>query len=236
MNVRTKTFFILLLIPPLLIAGIALLLTFLPLPAPFPNPGSQARNLPAAILTGILGLVWVISLTIFSLVSLFSSGRLLESLFSSMGFTSVASMGLGRQYLGCVDGRSVEAQFIPGRSLQNNLLNIRIAANNDQRMTVGWNKPILDCGDCGKVDVLPYNLEDLQIHAQDPAWAQSILARTSFQTSIKSLMEAADGLGMREIYIQPGRIWLHARPSANLTASHVRLWLQELQDLSRAIE
>ncbi|HCC79730.1 MAG: hypothetical protein A2X25_09160 [Chloroflexi bacterium GWB2_49_20] len=225
-----------LLFTPILILGIALLLTLVPLPPPLPMAGSHARNLLAAILTGILGLVWATSLVIYLVASFLMAGRAFESTFTSRGLTAGSYLGLGRQYQGSIDGRQVEAQYSPGRMIQNGLLNIHIQTDTNLRMAVGVNRPLLDCITCQQVEGSSYGLDDINVYAEDIPWAQNLLAESPNVELIRRLMDKSEKLGMREIYMQPGRIWLHARPSAQFDANYAQIWLQLLLDLSRAIE
>jgi hypothetical protein len=234
-NMHKKRLFLLILILfPVFLTGMAFLMTSLPLPQPFPTAGSHDRNLQAAILTGILGMAWVISLTIYSISRYLGGGRVLDVLFIPLGLTASNYLGLGRQYQGHMAGREVQIQFTPGRMLKSGLLNIRIQANQDQRMAIGLKRPLLDCRDCPQVDVTGLGLEPNRVYAANADWAQKFVAEPGKRTLIQRLMQDPEGLGMREVYLQPGWVWLHARPSSNSSLSHIENWFQTLMELASA--
>lgn len=236
MNLHKNSFVLLLLVPPFIITGIALLLILIPLPAPLPEPGSHARNLPAAILTGVMGLTWVCALCIFVVYSFQSAGLKLEASLTSKGLKASYFPVFGRQYQGILDERKVDIQFIPGRMVQNSLLNIQIQITNIQLMAIGLNKPLLDGNNYEMVNTSPFNLGNLKVYVKDLKWAQDFLRETSHSEMINRLIDNSDELGYRELYFQPGRIWLHARPNQNFNPTHFEVWLQALLDLSSAIE
>ncbi len=232
-----KTFeIIILVLSPILLFGLALLLIFIPLPEPFPISGSNSRNLLVAIMTGILGLAWLIALIIYLIKNILRAGRVFETLFTSRGLSGSNFLGLGRQYQGRLDGRQVEVQFSPGRMLQNSLLNIRMESNIDQSLAIGVTQPLLDCNDCKELDISPDSLGSIKVYAEDREWAQSFLSDPSKVEQIKTLFDDKEGLGRREIYLKNKQGWLHARPTPRLNAAHLQKWLQAMFDLFNSIE
>ncbi|MFH2038111.1 MAG: hypothetical protein ABIJ65_01615 [Chloroflexota bacterium] len=227
---------IILAVSPILLLGLALMLILIPLPVPFPISGSNARNMMAAIVTGILGLVWLIALSVYLVKAILMAGSVFDTFFTTRGLSSSNYLGLGRQYQGRLEGRQVEAQFSPGRMLQNSLLNIRIETDIDQHMAIGESKPLLDCNDCEKVDFSPNPLDSIKVYAQDKAWAQSVLLNPSNVELIKSLMDDQEGLGKREFYLKNKQGWLHARPTSRLKAAHLQIWFLTMFDLLSSIE
>jgi len=237
MNTQKNTYIIvLLMISPILFIGLALLLIFIPLPEPFPIAGSNARNLVTAIITGFLGLAWVVALSIYLIKVIFMAGRVFDTAFTSRGLSVSNYLGLGRQFQGRSDGRQVEAQYSPGRMLQNGLLNIRFEININQRMAIGVTKPLLECNDCGKVDISPYPLGSIQVYAEDPDWAKNLLSDPSNVEMIKKLMDDTERLGRRELYLLKKQAWLHARPTPRFSSAQLQIWLGILFDLFRSIE
>lgn len=229
-------FILLMLAPPILILLIALLMLYIPLPAPFPPAGSHARNLPAAITTGILGLAWVAILIIFVINSFLSAGHVLDSAFSSLGFKGSNYLIIGRQYQGSKESRKITAQYLPGLTLQNPLFEIRVETNTNENMAIGREKPLLGCVDCRKVDTTSIQLENFQIYAQDITRAQETLKEPKIANLIIRLMDESDGAGFREVYIQPGSIWLHSRSSVKFEEKNIQNYLDLLLDLAEIIE
>jgi len=209
---------------------------YIPLPAALPEAGSHDRNLPAAILTGILGLSWAIVLIMYLIHAFLAAGDALETEFTGMGLTGSNYLIFGRQYEGSIEGRQANAQFLPGRAMQNPLLDIHIEAKTDQRMAISTSKPMLDCDDCQKVEISAFKPGNIQVYAQDPTWAGNFLEDPVLAEMIKGLVDDADGSGLREVYLQPGRIWLHVRPSGQFSAEHLQSWMDQLLELAKAIE
>ena len=71
---------------PILLFGFALGLLFLPLPDLFPPVGSSERSLMTAIITGLLGLIWLVFLVVQLIRIVFIPGRMLDRIFISKGF------------------------------------------------------------------------------------------------------------------------------------------------------
>lgn len=236
MTGKKNVFFLILLIPPILIAGVAFLSILIPLPIPLPQPGSQERNLPAAILTGILGLMWVISITLYTINSLLSSGSEIESTMTAQGLKSRRYLLFGRMYTGEINGKRVEVQFMPNRAPYHSLLNIWIGTHINKQMSIGMKKPIEGCSDCKKVEIFPNPLGEFQAYAEDMSWAQYLLSDPKVCGMILTLLNVPDRLEMREIYIQNSQCWLHVRPTQPLKEHELQLWLHTLLDFSKTIE
>lgn len=209
---------------------------FIPLPAPFPQPASHGRNLPAAILTGILGLAWAILLIGYVINSFLSAGHLLDATFAAMGFNISSYLLAGRQYIGKFDDRKTTAHFNPGHVLQNPIFEIRVETKINQNMAIGRGRPLLGCRDCAKIESASFPLENIQIFAQDSNWARTTLNDPTISGLITRLMDESDGAGSREIYIQPGSIWLHSRPSVKFEGKNVKEFLELLLKLANIIE
>jgi len=91
---------LLILVPPILLFGFALILMWLPLPQPFPSPLSQGRNVVAAMTTGILGIGYTVALMAYVLSSIRQAGQAWDAVFTRRGLASQSYLGFGRQYHG----------------------------------------------------------------------------------------------------------------------------------------
>lgn len=91
---------IILAVSPIFLTGLALMLIFIPLPVLFPISGSNARNMMTAIVTGILGLVWLIALSFYLIKAILMAGRVFDTSFTSRGLASSNYLEVGRQYQG----------------------------------------------------------------------------------------------------------------------------------------
>ena len=67
-------------------------------------------------------------------------------------------------------------------------------------------------------------------------WASRLLADRTIQTTLRRLMSDPSALGSRDIYIQPGRIWLYAHPTSQATGEQIGQWFDDLLALAEAAE
>lgn len=212
------------LVPWLLIGCVAWGMLATPLPRLWPAPFSRERNLPAAVVVGLLGAGYLVGLTVYGVASFRRAGRLLDPALMPLGFAAQDYMLWGRQYSGTMQGRAVSVDFLPMRSGQNALLNVYVEVHLHTRMCVGASRPLLDCRDDPPVIVenLPF-----QVFAQDEPWARQFLSRTETQAALHRLLSEQKEKGFREIYVQPERLWLRAQPHS-LTAVLFASWLNDL--------
>ena len=129
---KGRRILLLILVPPVLLFGFALILMWLPLPQPFPAPLSHGRNLVVAVATGILGIGY-------------------------------SELGLG----------------------------------------------------------------NLQAFTEETAWTRGLLAEPTNRATVSRLMRDQKRYGLREVYIQPERIWLRAHPSSQVTGGQIGQWFEE---------
>ena len=84
---------LMILLPGLLLLGVALVLIWLPLPAPFPAALSGGRNLLAAVISGGLGLAYLVGLAFFVASSVRRAGHALEALMLARGLKADSHLG-----------------------------------------------------------------------------------------------------------------------------------------------
>ena len=94
---------LLILVPAILLLAVALLSLWLPLPGPFPAPLSRGRNLMAAVVTGVLGVGYVVGLAVYVISSVRQAGRALDPALTARGLASSSYLGAGRRYHGSCD-------------------------------------------------------------------------------------------------------------------------------------
>jgi hypothetical protein len=223
------------LIPPLLLFAAALLLLWLPLPPPFPPAASSARNLMAAATTGLLGLAYVAGLAVYLVGSVRQAGRALDEALASHALQAGNYHLVGRQYHGQINGRPVTIIYTPPYALQPALLNVYVAAELAGRAAIAVNpaRPLLDCRDCPPVE-LPG--AGYHIYSAPEEWVRRLLAEPAAAAPVERLMGGSEGGGLRELYLQPGRVWLHARPSDPLARQRISGWLDDLLALAAVAE
>jgi hypothetical protein len=227
---------LLIFVPPILLFGFALIVMRLPLPRPFPPPQSNGRNLMAAVTTGILGVGYMIGLAVYVISLFLQAGRDLDAVFAPYGLTSRGYLVFGRQYHGEVESRQVDVDFVPAQGQRPALLNVYVSAAAGTRVAIGGQKPLLDCANCQRVTVDEPTLDYLHILAQDAAWVHALLADPANVAALGRLLEEQETLGLRELYVQPHRIWLRAHPSPQATEPHIQQWLNDLLALAQAVE
>lgn len=227
-------FVLLILIPPIILFVLALAMILMPLPRPFPEAKSSARNLVAAITTGVLGMLYLIGLTIYT-ITLFLQGGRLDAALTPLGLVTGSYMGFGRQYYGEIDGRRIEITYQPPQAIRSALLNITVDADIGTRAAVVTKRPLLDCADCPAVDVGMSELDQFLIVAEDETWMQHLLAKPMNAATLSHLLDNQETSGTRELYFQPGRVWLRAHPQ-QLTEAQLHQWLDDLLALAKATE
>ena len=219
---------------PILLFLFALGLLFLPLPGSFPPIGSNERNLVAAILTGLLGLTWLVFMVVFVIKIVLTPGRMLDRIFTSKGLSAKSYLGIGRQYQGVSEGRQVFIQFIPGRMLQNMLLDIRLECDHSANMLISSGKPVAVPVKVNE-KILSQEIGGMTVLAEDRVFADSLLSIPETMPMIRKAV-TNQGVGLVEIKLKPGWLVLHNRPTFNLEPANVELWLQVMLRLSRVIE
>jgi hypothetical protein len=217
-------------VPIILIFVCALIILLMPLPAPFPPPASKARNLVAAIATGVLGMGYLVGLVVYFVVGLSGSSRALDPALTPLGLTARGYMVFGRQYTGAIEGRQVEIRYTPAQNIKPAVYEVYIATNTGTRMALGRQRPLLDCRDCPPVEVSGVGLDGVQVFSQDPTRAQGLLADGSTRAILARLLA-----GPAELYVQPNRLWLRAHPR-QIAEQQARGWLDDLLALANAIE
>jgi hypothetical protein len=227
---------LLILIPPILLLFLALALMWLPPPQPLPAFLTQERDQIAALVTGCLGIVWLIGLALYLLLSFRKVGRVWDALFTGRGLAPGDYALFGRQYRGLVEDRDVEVRFMPGHGLRSPLLDVRVVADLRLRVAIGERKPLLDCGRCPRLDGSDLGLGSLQIFTEEADRTRGLLAEPTVNACLLRLMSGQEWYSLRQLYIQPGRIWLRARPSSGITHAQIGGWFDDMLRLAEAAE
>jgi hypothetical protein len=189
----------------------------------------------AAILTGILGAGYLLGLAVYVIASFLRAGRALDSVLTSAGLVPGGYLAFGRRYRGVIRGREVEVTFLPSQGISAAQLNVRVSASLGTRVAIARGKPLLDCGDCPRVNLDEALLGGLQVYSRDGEYARRLLADSEVRGALQRLLDDGDEVGPREVYLQPERVWLRARPQG-LTEGLLRQWLDELIALAEAGE
>jgi hypothetical protein len=224
-------------VPIVILFACAVGLIWVPLPSFVPPPLSQARNLLAAVTTGVLGMGYLVTLTVYLVSAFWGAGRALEHVCTSLGLVSQSYALVGRQYRGTVRGRQVSIDFLPARGFAPGVLNVYVQTNLPAKIAVGNQPPMLDCGNCPSVVLTDPEMGQLVVLAEQEALAHSLLGDPRVQAAVKRLMVRSKAGGpqsaLRELYLQPERVWFRTHPR-RLREDQFQAILHDLLDLAEA--
>jgi hypothetical protein len=226
---------LLIVLPPIVFLLCALLFLRTPLPPPFPPPVSAERDRAFAIVTGILGVGYLIGLAVYATSCFRRAGHLLDPALTSMGLASEGYVAFGRRYRGKLAGRQVEVRIVPPQGIKPVLLDVRVSARLGSRIAIGQRRPLLDCRGCERLEAGQFGLGCLQVYAEEESRARRLLADPAIRDALVRLMKAQKENGSRELYLQPDRVWLRAHPH-RVTEELFRQWLEDLLALSKGAE
>ena len=189
----------------------------------------------SAIVTGVLGAGYIVGLALYVVSTFLRAGRVLDPVLASAGMVSKSYLVFGRQYRGVLEGREVEVCFVPSSGIRPAQLNVYVAADIGTRAAIGRQRPLLDCRDCAQLEVAGTELQDVQMYAQQEERAGRLLSDAASSEAIARLLDDQEEYGIREIYLQPERVWLRARPQG-MSGKQFRQWLDDMLALAEASE
>ncbi|MFH1195731.1 MAG: hypothetical protein V1720_08445 [bacterium] len=215
---------------------LALLLISIPLPDIFPERLSRGRNLLAAITIGVCGLFYLVYIARYVSKAFMRQGAVLDPVCLKKGMTSENYQVYGKHYSGVFSGRKIDVYYTPARKLAVPLMNIYLNTTSNVRLAVGEKKPLMDCSDCPKIEPGYPELDHLQIFSGDSVWVQKFFDNPDNRTLINRLISGWKEIGLRELYLQPGKIWLHSHPYFKVTYNDIEQWFDALPVLADAVE
>ena len=226
---------LLILVPPILLLLFAVLFLWVPLPQPFPPALSDGRSRLSAMVTGVVGIAYLIKLAICIVSSFLQASRVLDPVLGPQGLASESIELFGRRYRGSIEGREVEVTYLPGYGFSRPLLNVYVSADTGTRVAIGPSRPLLDCRECARLDVEEASLSHLEVYAQEEDIARRVLSAPEGRTALGRLLPEQGVPGTRHVYIQPGRVWLRAR-IRRMTEPQFRQLLDDTLALAPALE
>jgi hypothetical protein len=125
---------------------------------------------------------------------------------------------------------------MPGHGLRSPLLDLRVAADLELRVAIGERKPLLDCGEYPRMDGSELGLGSLQIFTEEAGPVRELLAEPTINACLMRLISGQEWRSLRELYIQPGRIWLRARLSPRVTRAQIEGWFDDMLGLAQGAE
>jgi hypothetical protein len=189
----------------------------------------------AAIAAGILGAGYLIGLAVHVMALFVRAGRVLDPVLKPAGLRTESYLAFGRRYRGVIQEREVEVTFLPSQGVSAAQLNVYVSASLGTRVAIAKGKPLLDCGDCPRVNLDESPLGGFQVYSRDGEYARRLLADSEVRDALERLLDGGDVAGIREVYLQLDRAWLRARPHG-LTEGLFRQWLDDLIALAEAGE
>jgi hypothetical protein len=193
------------------------------------------RDLMAAIVTGVLGLAYLVGVTVFVITAFLRTGRALDGDLIETGLSARRYFGVGRQFHGVLEDREVRVLFMPSYGITPALFDAFVSADLGTRIAMARVRPLLDCRDCAQLQIEDSELDHLRVYAQDEALAQRLVADLVCREAIIRLTDD-EGMGATlAVYLQPERIWLRARPR-RIAEGQVQQMLDDLLLLARAGE
>ena len=127
-------------------------------------------------------------------------------------------------------------RFFPAQWPRSSLLNVTVAAEVNCSAAVGTRKPLLDSGNCPPLEMGELAPEDSVVLAEDGEWMRNLMTDESGWRAMNNLLADQDRYGLRELYFQPERLWLRARPNRHVLQVQVASWLDDLLVLAEAAE
>jgi hypothetical protein len=152
----------------------------------------------------------------------------------SSGLASEGYLLFGRRYRGRLEGRDVSVTFLPAQGLRPAQLDLTVSARLGLRAALAACRPVLDCGDCPRLELDPAGWDGSPIWTRDGKGVRRLLADPAARAALAALL-AGPGGGRRELCLQPERMWLRGR-GRRLTEAQLRRWLDGLQALAQAAE
>jgi hypothetical protein len=188
----------------------------------------------AAVGVGMAGLAYLVALAAFVTHAFVRAGRFLDPVLKPMGFISELYFFFGRRYRGRIEGRDVVVAFLPAQGLRPAQLDLTVSAGLGLRAALAPRRPLLDCGDCPRLELEPADWDGPFIWTRDAEGVRRLLADPAARAALGDLVGGAGGPRC-ELYLQPERIWLRVR-GRGLMEAQLRRWLDGLLALARAAE
>lgn len=226
---------ILMVVPPLLILGLAIFLLWVPLPSIAARPWSHDRNLPVAIFTGLIFLCYSVAFIWYMVATFLRAGNYLDPVMVSLGFSGRGNLFVGRSYHGRIFGREVTVETAPGHTIRRPLIQVYAAASTGTRLAAGARTPLLDSSNCPVLSIGIPELEGIEIRAQDEQAARRLIEDAGIRRLVLVLAGGDEQSGFRELYIQPERVWVRVHP-ARLDGAEIRSWMTAATELAIMME
>jgi hypothetical protein len=152
----------------------------------------------------------------------------------SSGLASEPYLLFGRRYRGRAEGRDVSVTFLPAQGFRPAQLDLTVGAQLGLRAALAARRPLLDCGDCPRLELEPVDWDGPSLWTRDGEEVRRLLGDAAARAALGDLVGGAGGPRC-ELYLQPERMWLRMR-GRRLTEAQLRRWLDGLLALAGAAE
>ncbi|MCD6286727.1 MAG: hypothetical protein J7M39_12520 [Anaerolineae bacterium] len=229
---------LLLVLPVLVLFGLALALMWAPLPPAFPPALSPARNLMAAIVVGVLGMVTLAGVAVVVVGQVSGVSRSLDPVFAEHGLAPTKALLLGRVYEGRLQGRHVRASWVPGYGVRPGQLLVNLDADVALIAAIADHRPLRPSVDAVQVEIV---LADnwapvVLVEADQAVRLTDLLADPAAASALFQLLAASGPGGVREISLVSDGIHFRARSSTGVAGQQIERWLAALSIFAERME
>jgi len=229
---------LLLVLPVLVLFGLALALMWAPLPRAFPPALSPARNLMAAITVGVLGMVTLAGVAVATVGQVLRASRSLDEVLAAHCLAPANGLLLGRVYEGRLQGRHVRASWVPGYGVRPGQLLVNVDADLGLSAAIADHRPLRPSVDAVQVEmVLADNWAPVVlVEAGHAARLTDLLADPAVASALFQLLATSEPGGVREISLGSDGIHFRARPRAGVAGQQIERWLAAISILAEWTE
>lgn len=229
---------LLLVLPVLVLFGLALALMWAPLPHPFPPALSSERNLMTAIAVGVLGMVYLAGVAIVVVGQVSRAGRSLDEVFAEHSLAPAKGLLMGRVYEGTLQGHPVRASWVPGYGARPGQLLVKVNADVGLIAAVGDRRPLRPSADVVglEVSLLHGWAPVVWIEARQTEYLTALLADQSVASALFQLLAASEPGGVRDLRLARDHLEFRARASTAAALQCAGEWVQTLLVLTAQLE
>jgi hypothetical protein len=208
---------------PLLLFIVALFLLLVPLPPPFPPPGSSARNLPVAILTGLSGIAFLVWIANYSQSRIRKASQSMDPVFLKRGFRLGKAYAFARTFQGTHQGLSISGDLFPDYKLQPWRFNINANVSPCFQAILSNRKPVIHLPNATKYSA-EGELSSTFIYCDRPESMEKMLERPEVMQALSSILNTLNTSDTWQLILQPQKTELRIM-SYRLSSESVEIWL-----------
>lgn len=201
-----------------------------PLPASLPQAWSVERNLFAALVALLFGLISLVWLYIFIVRGAWRNVEEINADLAALGFLLSEKSLFLRRFKTNPGKSPAEVTIRPAYRLEPWRVEICVEPAYDGYLAMGIRKPLLVNRQMTEIliDALPYN--ELQILAEGEAAAKLFLTTPAVEDHLTTFISQLGAVSGWEIYFEPKRVWASIR-TYHLINWQVAGWVESLLQL-----